>query len=203
MEILAFARQVYAKIETPTIPLRITEKSLHRHIKLIRYIRMDDIQTDNPQTDDRQTKYSARTQAFACLAIFESGGRRIDPYGLESVMALSSRHSIFVADTILSDPADLTEESNVRRITGNVGQPGITLMISPEDLRVKAPSQSFRAAVHAEYDYKRIDKFSGTSLHLTFTKWKLPLSDDHNHHGLVDQDVFIAEAVVSVRDSGQ
>lgn len=55
--------------------------------------------------------------------------------------------------------------------------------------------------MHADYDRKRVDNFSGTSLHLSFTKWILPLNS--GEYGLIDQDVLIAEAVISVRDCGR
>ena len=90
---------------------------------------------------------------------------------------------------------------DIRRVVGNVGQPDITLMVSPPNLLVKPPIQDFRAFTHAPYDQKRINSFPGTSLHLSFTKWKQPLNG--GDYGLIDKDIFLVEAVISVRDSGQ
>ena len=49
-------------------------------------------------------------------------------------------------------------------------------------------------------NYKRPDSFSDTSLHFSFTNWMFLLSD--GEYGIIGQDVFLAETVVSVRDSG-
>ncbi|MCJ1230364.1 hypothetical protein MMC12_007037 [Toensbergia leucococca] len=89
-------------------------------------------------------------------------------------MAISSGNSIYIASVLLSDPAEKTSNIDIKRVIGNVGQPGIVLMVSPQNLRIKPPNRDFRAVTHAEYDFSRRNSFSGTSLHLSFTKWKLP-----------------------------
>ena len=180
---LGFARRVYSQIRAPTISLNIIEKPLHGFEWTL-----------DPKS---------RAQIFACITALESGGRYVNPRALTSVMALSSRNSIFVASAILSDPAESAESGDIKRIPGNVGQPGITLMVSAQNLRIRPPSQNFRAVTHADYDYQRVDRFVGTTLHLSFTKWKLPLNEGPHNQGLIDQDISIAEAVVSVRDSGR
>lgn len=192
---LSFARRVYDRILTASISLKIVERPLHDYAWIPNEIRV-------PASDsDGYRDHSSRSEVFACIATFESGGLRIDPNEMKSVMAISSRNSIFVAGVLLSDPAECTKGIDIRRVVGNVGQPGITLMISPQNVLVKPPGRDFRAVRHVDYNYERIDSFSGTSLHLSFTKWKLPLSG--GDHGLIDQDIFLAEAVVSVRDCGR
>jgi hypothetical protein len=54
---------------------------------------------------------------------------------------------------------------------------------------------------HAGYNFRREDNFNATSLHLRFTDWKIPLATGDD--GLIDQDIFLVEAVVSVRDRGE
>jgi len=43
--------------------------------------------------------------------------------------------------------------------------------------------------------------FEGTTLHLSFTNWKLPL--DTGARGTVNQDVSYIETVISVHDCGE
>lgn len=192
---LSFARRVYDRIPTASISLKIIERPLHDYTWIPPELRVPDSNSDKNRDDP------SRSQVFACIATFESGGLLIDPDELDSVMAISSRNSIFVAGVLLSDPAERTEGIDVRRVVGNVGQPGITLMISPQNLLIKPPNRDFREVKHIDYNYQRIDSFSGTSLHLSFTKWKLPLSG--GDYGLIDQDIFMAEAVIQVLDSGR
>ena len=190
---LSFSRRIYEHIPNTTIPLRIVEWPLHIYDWIS--------PKDEKEARNVSSNRCSRAQVFACIATFESGGFNVDPYGMSAVMAISSRNSIFVAGVLLSDPADFSSAMDIRRVVGNVGQPGITLMVSPPNLLVKPPIQDFRAVTHAPYDYKRINKFSGTSLHLSFTKWRQPLTS--RHYGIIDQDIFMTEAVVSVRDSGR
>ena len=157
-----------------------------------------------PESDSGQTdiwKQCSRAQAFACILTFESGGLRSVPRELESVIAISSSNSIFINRALLSDPTKRVNSPDIRRMIGNVGKAGITVLISPRNLLIKAPREDFRAATHAEYDGRRLDNFWGTSLHLSFTKWAMPLNA--GDYGPIDQDVIIAEAVISVRDCGR
>ncbi len=188
---IAFANRLYDGMTAASIPLRLVEQPIYENHWI-------------PQETGTQRgvlKQPSQAQAMACILTFESGGVRSDPKQLELVMALSSRNSIFIAGALLSDPAKAVNGPDIRRVIGNVGKPGITLLVSPRDLLVKPPSRDFRVITHADYDYKRLDSFSGTSLHLSFTKWMFPLND--GEYGLIDQDIFLAEAVVSVRDRGR
>ena len=188
---LSFANGVYGTVKTASTPLRIVEQPLHEHSWI-------------PEGNSDQNglwKQCSQAQAFACILTLESGGLRSEPRELESVMALSSGNSIFINGALLSDPTERAEGPDIRRVIGNVGKAGITVLISPQNLLVKPPDRDFRAATHAEYDGKRLDNFSGTSLHLSFTKWAIPINS--GDYGLIDQDVFMAEAVISVRDCGR
>ena len=188
---ISFANQLYNGMTAASIPLRLVEQPIHECRWIPHETRMQ----------GHVPKQPSQAQAIACILTFESGGVRSFPEQLESVMAISSRNSMFIAGALLSDPAKVVKGPDIRRVIGNVGKPGITLLVSPQNLLVKPPSRDFRLITHADYDYKRLDSFSGTSLHLSFTKWLFPLS--RGEYGLIDQDIFLAEAVVSVRDSGR
>ena len=164
---IAFADRFYDKTTTPTIPLKIVEQPLYNYSWI----------PDNNET--LNLKHGGRpsyADSFACLLTFESGGLRSKRQELESVMAVSSRNSIFVAAIILSDPAHASEGPSIRRLVGNIGKPGITLLVPPPNLLIKSPDRDFRAVRHAKYDLERVDSCSGTSLHLSFTKWIVPLN---------------------------
>ena len=144
----------------------------------------------------------SREQSFACLAMFESGRFNIDPSLMEDVVALCSEDSIFVANSMLSDPGSQTSTSGMRHMVGNVGHAGVVCMVSPEQPRVKLPGHSASAVSHSPYyGTLLMDGFRGTSLHLSFTNWKVPL--DCGNTGEIDQEIFLLEAVVSVQEKGR
>ena len=106
---LRFAHRVYAHVQAPTISLQVIESPLYRN----------DWVADLSAPLNNE-KYDIRAKAFACIAYFESGGYRINPQHVTSVIALSTRNSIFVAGVVLSDPAEEIEGTDIRRIVGNV-----------------------------------------------------------------------------------
>ena len=188
---LSIANRLYDGMTATSIPSKIVEQPLYKYQWIPQESKAKSGMLEQPSL----------AQAMACILTFESGGLRANTSELEPVMAISSCNSIFVAGALLSDPAEKVNGPDIRRIVGNVGKPGIALLVSPQNLMVKPPSQDFRAATHAEYDGGRLDNFSGTSLHLSFTGWKVPRGD--GEYGLIDQDVFLAEAAISVRDCGR
>lgn len=56
-----------------------------------------------------------------------SGLYEISPNSLSNVMAVSSGDAIFVAASLLCDPIEEPLRQEIRRVLGNVGQPGIAL----------------------------------------------------------------------------
>jgi hypothetical protein len=145
-------------------------------------------------------QFVTRAQAFSLSAMFESGGLSIDPKHLTRVMAISASNSIFVAACVLSDPEENLPGSSIKRIVGNIGSAGISLLVAPENPRMRAESDDYRAVLHVDYDRQRVDSFRGTSLHLSFTGWKIPLTS--GAQGFIDQDIHFLETIISVRDRG-
>ena len=121
-------------------------------------------------TVSRQLPHPSREQALACIAMLESGGIDIDPNQMKRVIAISAGNSIFVAAKLLSDPARDLPASTTKRIVGNIGSAGLSLLVAPENLRIRPESNDLRAVQHIDYDYKRQNSFEGTSLHL-FIHW--------------------------------
>ncbi|KAH6700673.1 hypothetical protein BKA61DRAFT_561892 [Leptodontidium sp. MPI-SDFR-AT-0119] len=206
---LFVAAHIYRNVSGTSVSLKLASRPLHK----AHWIPVQDA-TDYPIAD--HNLYSAswdprsysnflckmrRENTFACIAMFESGELNILPSELQSVVALCSDNSIFVAGVLLNDPSIPVQGIDVRHIVGNIGHAGMTMMISPDKPRVRPRSDNYNIVQHAMYDFKREDNFKGTSLHLSFTEWKLALST--GAIGVIDQEVHFLESVVSLWDRGQ
>lgn len=150
---------------------------------------------------DLQPHVLSRAQTFACIAMFESGSFNLDPDTLGAVMAMSGGNSIYVAAHLLSDPWEKSQGGRVKRVIGNVGRPGIAMMIPPQNPRMRVlEHDSWNCINHNEFDGMREDCFQHTTLHLSFSDWEMPM--DVGTHGVRDTEVFFLEAPISVHDRG-
>ncbi|KAF7160543.1 hypothetical protein CNMCM6106_007998 [Aspergillus hiratsukae] len=141
------------------------------------------------------------SQAFAALCMLESGSLDIDPEDLQRVFAISSGESIYIAAPLLCDPGTEHPPYAIRRVIGNVGRPGITLMIPPASPEVRnADSEHWNLVNHNEFDGKLEDGFQSTSLHVRFTGFVLAVN--FGRHGSQFREISFAEAVISVLDLG-
>ncbi|KAI8631559.1 hypothetical protein F5Y19DRAFT_463267 [Xylariaceae sp. FL1651] len=139
--------------------------------------------------------------AFACIAMMESGEFNIKPSSLENVMAVSSGDSIFVPSALLRDPFQAASSHRVTRVFGNVGRSEIVFMASPAQPALKAVEPgSWRLIQHQSFDGEFLDSFVGTSLHLSFTDFQLPL--DVGPRGFRDKQALLLEAVISLNYGG-
>ncbi|KAH8750494.1 hypothetical protein F5882DRAFT_369451 [Hyaloscypha sp. PMI_1271] len=144
----------------------------------------------------------SRAATFSCLTLFESGHCDVNPHALKEVMALSSGDSIYVATPLLCDPIEMKSPHEMRRVIGNVGRPGITMLVPPANPLIrKVGPENWNVVTHASYDGKREDSFQGTTLHLSFTGYNPPIVI--GEHGAQDSEVFILESLVSVHDHGK
>lgn len=64
-------------------------------------------------------------------------------------------------------------------------------------------AEEYNVVNHFGYDGKRENHYRGTSLHLSFTDWSMPLETPGASTRTIDQDAYFVESVVSVLDSGQ
>ncbi|CAK7238440.1 hypothetical protein SEUCBS140593_010690 [Sporothrix eucalyptigena] len=194
---------LYDAFDAATVSLRILDRSILKANWLPDFFR--DIYNLNSITTTPVATYLAKmrlAETFSCIALFESGHLDIAPDQMNQVLALCSEDSIFVASVMLCDPG--TKPSNnvqVRHLIGNVGHSGMVLMVSPIAPRIRAVGHNPELVAHRPYDDDKKDSFGGTSLHLSFTTWKMPL--DWEDTGAIDQSIFIVESVVSVQDNGQ
>lgn len=142
----------------------------------------------------------SRPETFACLAYFETGTVNVNPADLKLALAMCCDDSIYVADIALSDPLAKVPDWRIRRIVGNIGHAGISMLIAPRDVQIRELTDDFNIVTHAIYDLEREDNFKDTSLHLSFTDWKRPLITGNN--GAIDSEVFLVESVISVLERG-
>lgn len=204
---LDLASSVYAHLESATISL---EASLSEPLFESEWVptpickRLDLSKQSKPVTPELLSPLPValtRQQAFSCVAKFDSGDVELEPSGLHSALALCSEDSMYVAAVVLFDPFEQPEAHELRRIVGNIGHPGISLLVAPEEPRIRPPSNEYTAISHVSYDFQRQNNFAGTSLHLSFTDWRFPL--EAGGHRTIDQGVIVVEAVISVLDRGK
>ena len=149
-----------------------------------------------------QTFTLSRLEAFSCIVMFESGQYDLGPRSFSNVMAVSSGDSIFVAAPLLCDPFEQPPEQEIRRVLGNIGRPGIALLVPPSAPRIKTPvMENWNLINLHDFDGGKQDCFSDTSLHLSFTGASSPI--DVGLFGGQDTEVYMLETLVSVHERGQ
>ncbi len=143
---------------------------------------------------------STLASKFACIAMFETGNHSIQSTQLKSVMAMSSGNAIYVADALIQDPIEPNSYGlqGITRIIGNIGHPGVVMLAPPQAPLIRTENaDSWRVIDHHKFDGKLENCFSGTSLHLSFTKYEIPLSVSV---GAVDADISMVETLISAHD---
>lgn len=208
LRVLELASRVYDTLPSATVSLQVMEQELVKARWLPASIQKA-LRTESPADAYRAAYIAApwhleslgRAQSFACVAMFESGRFNIDPAKLAGVIALCSEDSIFVSEVLLSDPSVDADKLSIRHIIGNVGIAGMVCMVPPHEPRIRPLGHDASLVSHAPYDGSLTDSFGGTSLHLSFTTWKVPL--DWDNTGDIDQEIFLYESVVSVQDQGK
>ncbi|PYI27959.1 hypothetical protein BP00DRAFT_459790 [Aspergillus indologenus CBS 114.80] len=147
----------------------------------------------------------SREHAFAAILQFESGTISVDTSELAAVLAISSGNSLFIAEQLLRDPTLPGGSSScaVSHVIGNVGKPGIALLVSPPELAMREHSlDRWRFINHCPFDGDPVGgKFDGTSLHLSFTGWEGPVSLGSSSYRSLE--AYYLETTISVNDGGE
>jgi hypothetical protein len=113
-------------------------------------------------------------------------------------MAMAMSDSLYVAAPLLCDPAEILLH-RIRRVLGNVGKAGVSLLIPPPHPMVRTPSVDMWNLInHEAHDGKAENSFQGTSMHLSLTEYRVPYTREHE--GTRDIQVYFQEAVVSIYD---
>ncbi|GKT91979.1 hypothetical protein Ct61P_09829 [Colletotrichum tofieldiae] len=117
-------------------------------------------------------------------------------------MAISVGDSLYVAAPLLCDPIENPSQDEVRRIRGNVGTPGIAMLIPPANIEPpEFDTEKWNLINHAPYDGCQENSFHSTSLHLSFTGFTLPV--DVGTKGFKDTELYYMETRVTAHDHGK
>ena len=200
---LTLVTLVYKDMDRATISLKLVNYSLAKASWLpFQWLPLEWV--DPEHSSSTITVVAAplsRQNAFACIVNFETGDMQIAPEEFEQTIAAASENSMYVTGILLSDPFDGVPDSSIRHIVGNVGRPGISLLVAPVDPQIRPLGNEYNVVAHAPYDGKREDNFEGTSLQLSFTEWCLPIDVEGSR--TIDQTAHVIETVISVQDAGK
>ena len=143
-----------------------------------------------------------RQEAFACVAMLESGIFNFSPSQLSQVMAVSSEDSLYIATPLLCDPATDMKPYDLRRVMGNIGRAGLALLIPPQRPQIRKPEiEQWNVINHEPFEGQLEDCFAATSLHLGFSGYERPMSTEE-HGGRFIESFFI-ETLMAVHDRGK
>ncbi|KAK3681316.1 hypothetical protein B0T22DRAFT_523463 [Podospora appendiculata] len=104
-------------------------------------------------------------------------------------MAMAIGDSIYASTCLSSDPYDTERADSLIHVLGNVGKPGVSLLIPPPSSRVLKLKTN-----------NQVGLFNETSLHLLLTEYRVPYVVEHQ--GARDIQTFFQEAAVSIYDNG-
>ena len=185
---IEMAKKIYSKLPGAKVDLKVTSSMVSR---------------SNWWKEFQSSECRTLRAIFCCIAYFETGIFDADPGTLGGqTFALCHANSIFVASNLLRDPMDTTPEIPVERIIGNVGKPGLAFLITPIEPKISKPDySSWHMVSHELFDGATQSNFRGTSFHLSFTGYELPL--DLDLRGGRDAPAYLLETVLSVYDQGK
>ncbi|RSM20641.1 hypothetical protein CDV31_000326 [Fusarium ambrosium] len=145
----------------------------------------------------------SRPEAFACIAMFDSG-RIYDIGYLQNVFAMTYGNSIFVASPMMADPYEEPVETEIKRVPGNIGQPGLSFLIPPPEPRIrKSNPEAWTVLNHKPFEGQLEDNFWKTSMHLTLTQYQPGLPGLHHDEHFIDEASALRETLVQVYDSSE
>lgn len=191
MRALGAVAKIYENLPSASISLNITSKPFEDHRWIDR----------KRQKVWYHSLSLTRAAAFSIITLLETGDTDLNPQELRHVLAISIGDSLYLAAPLISDPWDTSEAYDVRRVLGNVGRAGVSLLGSPEHPMVRKPKVDEWALInHNVYGGTAEDCFGDTSLHLSLTEYRVPYTS--THEGACDIQTFFQEAVISIHDRG-
>ena len=184
----AHANQLYATLPQAEISLTVFEKSMC----LSNWARA--LLTGTHETFTRPI-------SLACASLFDTGYLDLHIDDLQDVLAIASGNSIYASDFLFRDPSHPQPKHHLRHVIGNVGKPGLALLLSPRDTNLREPDlETWQLVNHAKFDGRFEDNFASTTLHLSLTGYEQRLNT--SRYGRRDKEAFYLEAVVSAYDKG-
>lgn len=161
---LAAAQEVFRKLPNAEVDLTVVSRPLS-HARWAENL--------SPYTEFVMGKASA----MACVCMFESGELDLEPDDLGDILAVSLLNNLYASETLFCDPSESPPEHALRHVIGNVGRPGLVLLLSPRNTILREPDlESWEMVNHTTFDGKFEDNFASTSLHLSLTGWEQPVN---------------------------
>lgn len=104
---------------------------------------------------------------------------------------------------MIQDPyKSIGKDPRIRRILGNVGKPGISFLLPPQEpMTRELKPDSWRVDPYRPFDGTSPQSFNSTSVHLSFTDYHVQMYD--GSRGAHDNQISFLESVISVRDRGE
>ncbi|KAI1322120.1 hypothetical protein F5Y16DRAFT_413434 [Xylariaceae sp. FL0255] len=207
---MTFIEDMYRKMEGATIDVRAVQVDLDDALWVGSALKQGD--TGSSHVDDhnryRQGKYlsSNRVDAatcFACIAMMETGSYNLNPDELKSVFALCAADSLYVASSLLQDPASRDPGPLIQRFTGNIGKAGMSFMVPPKEPEIRRYDSidEWYQYDHNTFTGEMEDCFQATTLHISFSDaWQ---AINVNFSGGRDVEAYFLETLVSVYNRGE
>lgn len=203
LKAISTAARLYSRFSHASVDVRILQQHLYNVHWTQTPLERHSADNEPRGTPDALMPYElSHKQAFACLAMFESGQYNIDPDELTDVMAMCSGNSIFFRAALLTDPSKPIALGDIRCLLGNIGRSGIAFLVPPKTPLCQEKSlDDWPHIEHNEFDGSLQDNFKATSLHLSFTEAESPLNV--NILGSRDVEAFFLQTLFSVYDGGR
>ncbi|KAJ2986287.1 hypothetical protein NUW58_g5100 [Xylaria curta] len=135
-------------------------------------------------------------QSFSCVLLGENSFD-ISPNRLGNVVGMSSGNSLFVDASLTCDPAIPPRRTKIRHVMGNIGKPGIALLVPPiEPTMMTLGIERWNVINFPPWDGQERDCFADSSLHIWFTGSTQEV--DIGYSGAQDKELYIVESVVSL-----
>ncbi|KAH7327499.1 hypothetical protein BKA65DRAFT_68138 [Rhexocercosporidium sp. MPI-PUGE-AT-0058] len=193
----ASATDVYKLMPDATI----STKFLSHHILSVKWT----LRVSEPESQEKGKDHCTlnRREAFACVAMFDTGTCNLDPAALTQIFAMSSGNSIFVAGSLLCDPYERTEPNEIRRVVGNIGRAGISLLMNTPKPEIRERElENWKQINHHPFRGNLENCFGETTVHLSFSGYDMPLATQENDR-YIDRPANLVETLVSVYERGK
>ena len=183
---------LYRRLPNATVELTVADRALYGHQWIPKW--QSAIDTFGPF-------HLTLEQTFACIAMFESGSFNFQASAMNGVLTISSGNSLYIARCLLQDPCESPSAAMVERVVGTLGKSGMAMLIHPQLPRMRPPSNDYALVNHHAFNGNVEDCFQHTTLHMSFTEWKLPI--DVGSRGNRDIEAYYVEAAIGVYDHGK
>ncbi|KAI9685627.1 MAG: hypothetical protein M1820_010777 [Bogoriella megaspora] len=162
---LYIASEIFEKLPAANVNLYALSFSLYRRLW-----------TYELRAKSAEPTNISRRCALACVTFFDSGYLSLEPELFNDVMAVSNGDTLYVSELLLADPSAPHSRGALRCFTGNIGKPGIPLLLSSRDLLLREPElDAWKPVNHYDFDGEIQDNFRDTSLHLSLTGYELQI----------------------------